>query len=73
MEAGFDAYGHADEFPPEFFLVHISRTEEGTFMGDQSTYHLSFEFPREKFSSSLGFYDFFLGDDLKTEHYQPVF
>jgi hypothetical protein len=73
LESGFEGYGHSDEFPPQSFFVSISRTVSGCYMADQSSFYLRFEFPREKFSSTLGFYDFFLDDQFRTVHHQPVF
>ncbi|GHC68216.1 hypothetical protein [Roseibacillus persicicus] len=73
MKGGFDDYGHSDEFPPAMFFMHVGRTTPDVYMGKESSYHARFEFEREKFSHTLPFYDFFLDDNLRTVHHQPVF
>lgn len=73
MKSGFDGYGHSDEFPPALFLMDIGRMTPEVYMGDQSSFHVRFEFEHEKFSDTLPFYDFFLDDSLRIVHHQPIF
>ena len=42
MQEGFDGYDQSDEFPPAVFFLTIGRTTDGAFMGDTSSYYLTF-------------------------------
>ena len=73
LEAGFDDYDHADEFPPDIFFFHASRMAPKFYMGDESDFRLRLEIDAEKFSNTLQIYDFFLDGELNFVHHQPVF
>ena len=73
MESGFAECGHSDEFPPEEFFLNIARTDPKEFMGDKSSFLVRFEFEIDEEGGELPIYDFFLDDDFKIVHHQPVF
>ena len=73
LKSGFADYGHAEEFPPDLFFFNISRMKSDLYMGDQSSFHIRLEIDTEKFSDKLCIYDFFLDEDLRVVHHQPVF
>lgn len=73
MKTGFCDYGHSEEFPPEQFLISLSRMSKEYYMGDKSSLHVRFEFEWEDFSDTIPFYDFYLNDDFDIVHHQPVF
>ena len=73
MESTFEDYDQSDNFPPSLFFMDICLTSPNAFMGEDSRFHIRFEFDIEKFSEIIPLYDFFLAENLDVVHHQPVF
>ena len=73
LESGFKDYGHIDEFPPKNFFLNLLRMTPEFYQGDKSDLLIRFEFDVEDFSDKLPFYDFYINNNYKIVHHQPVF